>query len=295
MFGHGQLEGFTEKYGMEYKRAYYDEQPNWYLLQRHEKEIYPLLHRRRMFAEVDNFLLYDFFDGAGRVNENVFAYSNGTGTQRSLVLYHNMWGSTRGRVHRSAAYSIKTGAGEDDRTLVQRTLAEGLNLPDDPDQFVIFRDHVTGLEHIQNCQALAQKGLEVELGAYRCHVFLDFQEVSGPGYAELAWSLGGKGVPSVELALRELHLQPVHMPFRALVNGDHLRQLRELTPENRTEYLDKLEPQITTFLVAAESFAEVTAEPRGRVTTIRAIRALYQMSEVVYKSQVKSEVPDAQS
>ena len=27
MFGHGQLEGFTEKYGMEYRRAYRDESP----------------------------------------------------------------------------------------------------------------------------------------------------------------------------------------------------------------------------------------------------------------------------
>lgn len=270
MFGHGQLEGFTEKYGMEYKRAYYDEQPNWYLMQRHEREIYPLLHRRRMFAEVDNFLLYDFFDGAGRVNENVFAYSNGVGNQRSLVLYHNLWGATRGRVHRSAAYSIKIGEGEDDRTLIQRTLAQGLNLPDDPDQFVICRDHVTGLEHIHNCQALVQKGLEVELGAYQCQVFLDFREVSGPGYAELAWMLGGKGVPSIELALRELHLQPVHMPFRALVNGDRLRHLRELSPENQAEYLDELEPQITTFLKAAQSYAGIeTGDAAATTTAIR--------------------------
>jgi hypothetical protein len=28
MFGHGQIEGFAEKYGMEYRRAYWDEQPD---------------------------------------------------------------------------------------------------------------------------------------------------------------------------------------------------------------------------------------------------------------------------
>ena len=38
MFGHGQIEGFTEKYGMEYRRAYRDEQPDRYLVQRHERE-----------------------------------------------------------------------------------------------------------------------------------------------------------------------------------------------------------------------------------------------------------------
>src|SRR3712207_7938452 len=38
MFGHGQVEGFTEKYGMEYQRAYWDESPDPYLVQRHERD-----------------------------------------------------------------------------------------------------------------------------------------------------------------------------------------------------------------------------------------------------------------
>ena len=284
MFGHGQLEGFTEKYGMEYKRAYYEEQPNWYLLQRHEKEIYPLLHRRRMFAEAEHFLLYDFAIVEGGVNEDVFAYSNGMGSQRSLVLYHNKWGTARGRVHRSAAYSIKTGPGEDDRTLVQKTLAEGLALPDDPETFLIFRDHVTGLEHIQNCQALVQKGLEIELGAYRCHVFLDFREVSGPGYAELTWMLGGKGVPSVELAWRERHLQPIHMPFRTLANGETFRRLHEAsTSAKRTQVLDNLMPEVTAFFAAAQSYAGVMTTSDDAAAIAQATRAdweaIYRLSD----------------
>ena len=50
MFGHGQIEGYTEKYGMEYRRAYYDESPDQWLVARHEREISPLLHRRALFA-----------------------------------------------------------------------------------------------------------------------------------------------------------------------------------------------------------------------------------------------------
>ena len=46
MFGHGQIEGFAEKYGMEYRRAYRDETPDAELIARHEREIFPLLHRR---------------------------------------------------------------------------------------------------------------------------------------------------------------------------------------------------------------------------------------------------------
>ncbi len=89
MFGHGQIEGFTEKYGMEYRRAYWDEQPDEHLVKRHEREIFPLLRKRYLFAEALNFRLYDFFSGDGTVNEDVFAYSNRSGFERALVVYHN--------------------------------------------------------------------------------------------------------------------------------------------------------------------------------------------------------------
>src|SRR5579872_6498176 len=36
MFGHGQIEGFTERYGMEYRRAYYEEKADPWLVARHE-------------------------------------------------------------------------------------------------------------------------------------------------------------------------------------------------------------------------------------------------------------------
>lgn len=43
MFGHGQVEGLTEKYGMEYRKPYYDEETDKDLVRRHEREIFPLL------------------------------------------------------------------------------------------------------------------------------------------------------------------------------------------------------------------------------------------------------------
>ncbi|MBM3137912.1 MAG: alpha-amylase, partial [Chloroflexi bacterium] len=69
MFGHGQIEGLTEKYGMEYKRAYWDEYPDQQLIDRHNWQIFPLLERRWLFANVENFYLYDFFDQNGIVDE----------------------------------------------------------------------------------------------------------------------------------------------------------------------------------------------------------------------------------
>ncbi|HEV2116802.1 MAG TPA: alpha-amylase family glycosyl hydrolase, partial [Terriglobales bacterium] len=94
MFGHGQIEGFTERYGMEYRRAYYEEKPDPWLVARHEREISPLLHRRPLFAEVRDFLLYDFYTDDGWVNEDVYAYSNRLGDHRALVVYQNRYAST---------------------------------------------------------------------------------------------------------------------------------------------------------------------------------------------------------
>ncbi len=96
MFGHGQIEGFSEKYGMEYRYAKWDEQPDRDLIQRHEREIFPLMKRRHLFADVKNFLLYDFFTPEGSVNENVFAYSNRAGDERALVVYNNKYESGKG-------------------------------------------------------------------------------------------------------------------------------------------------------------------------------------------------------
>jgi len=58
MFGHGQIEGYGEKYGMEYHRAYWDEIPDSDLVARHEREVFPVLHKRYLFAGVDDFYLY---------------------------------------------------------------------------------------------------------------------------------------------------------------------------------------------------------------------------------------------
>ncbi len=229
MFGHGQVEGLTEKYGMEYRRAYWDEQPDAHLVRRHEREIFPLLHRRNLFAGVEDFLLYDFYAPEGHVNEDVFAYSNRLGDQRGLVVYHNKFAEARGWIRTSVAYSVKTGD-DGDRALVQRSLGEGLGLHAHDDYFCLFRDHISGLEYIRSSQELFDKGLYVELGAYKYHVFLDFHEVQDNEwhhYAHLAAYLNGRGVPSIQEALKETFLQPIHGPFKELVNASTFRRLMD--------------------------------------------------------------------
>jgi len=240
MFGHGQIEGYAEKYGMEFRRAYWNEQPDETLVQRHTREISPLLHRRYLFAQVDNFLLYDFFTPEGFVNEDVYAYSNGTGSERALVVYHNRFANTRGWIKTSVSYLVKTGS-DSGKQMVQKTLGEGLGLSTREDVYSIFRDHASGLEYIRSNHELWERGLYVELESYKYHVFLDFRQVQDDEwrqYSQLNAYLNGRGVPNIEDTLKELFLAPIHHPFRELVNPEMLKRLMASQVTDPAEAVD---------------------------------------------------------
>jgi glycosidase len=215
MFGHGQVEGFREKYGMEYARAYMDEKPDQGLVERHEREIFPLLRRRWLFSEVQHFFLFDLYTPEGTVNEDVIAFSNRAGPERAIVLYNNRYAEARGWIHQSAAYVERTSEGG--RRLRQEILGRALGLGVEEGLYCRFRDHLTGLEYLRACKALHEQGLYVELGAYRFQVFLDFREVvdseSSP-YGELCAELGGRGIPELDKRLAELALVRVQERFR---------------------------------------------------------------------------------
>lgn len=263
MIGHGQIEGFAEKYGMEYYRAYWDEMPDQYLIQRHEREIFPLMKKRYLFAGVENFLLYDFYLNDGTVDENVFAYSNMARGERALVFYNNSLSNTQGYIRTSAAYSVK-GEG-DSRVLVQRDLADGLALPADENNWCIFRDHNAGLEYLRNCRELHEHGLYVTLKGYQYIVLIDFRVVEDSiayPYHQLAQYLNGRGIPSVDEALRELIVAPVRAPFRDLVNADTFRRLLDARTEPDPALLDEIEEKTVALLEAAQAFV---GEPEAEV------------------------------
>ena len=133
------------------------------------------------------------------------------------MLYHNRFGSTTGRIHRSSPYAVKSPTGA--KRKVRRSLAEGLGLPNDPAAFVAFRDARTGLEYVRSCRELWERGLEISLDAYTAHVFWEFREVFdgvAGQWARLAGRLAGRGVASLDEAMRELQLEPIHGPMRAV-------------------------------------------------------------------------------
>jgi glycosidase len=218
MIGHGQVEGFAEKYGMEFRRARMDERPNEGLIARFDREIVPLLHERGRYAEAADFHLYDVTTDGGHVIEDVYAYSNGRGSERSLVVYHNRFGSAAGWVRHSVPFARKEADGS--KTIVRATLGEALGVPGGDGVFVGFREARSGLQYLRSAAEVRERGLFVELDAYRCLVFGSFRElVDAPEapWRELAARLGGGGVPSLDDAMADLRLTPVHEAVAALL------------------------------------------------------------------------------
>jgi glycosidase len=197
MFGHGQVEGLREKYGMEFRKPKWEETPDEGLIAGHAWKIFPVLHRRYLFADVENFFLYDLYNANGLVDENVFAYSNVYQDERGLVIYHNRFADTNGWIKISAGYLDK-GTGD----LRQKSLAEGLGLPFEG--FVIFKDYVNHLEYIRSCEEIWQKGLFLDLHAYQHHVFMDWRFVDDERWETIYAALNGAGIESMQAKWDEM-------------------------------------------------------------------------------------------
>ena len=220
MIGHGQVEGYGEKYGMEFQRARLDEQPNEGLVAHFEAQIVPLLRDRRRFAEAADFLLYDVVAQGGALAEDVFAYSNGQGPDRSLVIFHNRHASTAGWIRESVPFAVKGPDGS--KTHHRRTLADGLQLGEDPRAFLRFRDWRSGQEYVRGVGELRERGLYVELGQYECLVLGDFEEVvdtHDAPWARVANRLAGHGTGSLDETMADVVLEPVHEAVTALLGA----------------------------------------------------------------------------
>ena len=294
MFGHGQIEGFEEKYGMEYRRAYWDETIDDGFVEYHEKIIFPLLKRRYLFAEVKNFLLYDFYTSNGAVNEDVFAYSNQVGNEKALIVYHNRFSDTRGWIKTSVAFVTKDG---DQTKLVQKTIGEGLLLHNDKDYFCIFRDHNRGLEYIRSSKEIYDKGLYLELGAYHSAVFLDFREVKESElyqYSLVHDFLSGRGVDNIDETLQELIYHSLHKAFKELVNEPIFKAIIESIATNDTKRFEKnlrkIHPLISPLLKEVSNYSSGEIIESGLEDVIvRKIRSLIQLKELVNQLHISPE------
>ena len=219
MIGHGQVEGFEEKYGMEYRKAYFNETPDQDFIARHEKEIFPLMKRRYLFSEAAFFLLYDLVEENGRVNENVFVWSNKFRDHYSLTAVNNSFESASGRIYHSVLKKERAS----DR-LVSFSIFQALDLDEGRDNYVYFTELNSGLTYIQKTGEILSKGIYIELNGYGKNVFCDFTRVTDTdgSWKQVAEALGGKGTKDIHREKRKLKLQPSREFLRTLLSGRNM-------------------------------------------------------------------------
>ncbi|MDR2343046.1 MAG: alpha-amylase [Spirochaetaceae bacterium] len=226
MFGHGQVEGYEEKYGMEYRRAYRDERPDGYLVERHEREIFPLMKRRMLFSGSVNFCLFDMWQD-DHVNENVFAYTNRLGTDRALVLYNNSYYEAAGWIN-SGCVDIPQKEGGSRR---QDSLAEALLLHNNPHCFALLREMRSGQWFIRSSKDMFERGLFVNLPGYGAQVYLDIHEVEDGDFstwARLHAELNGAGMRDPKEALEDMLLDEIFGPFSDLFRLERIEDARKV-------------------------------------------------------------------
>ena len=241
MFGHGQIEGFTERYGMDFKQALLDEYPNEGLIARHQHLIAPLLKSRYLFAESTHFLLYDFWTDQGAVDENVFAYSNRHGRERGVILYNNSYESTHGTIHFSVGFLEKSTG-----SMQQKSLAFGLDLPEDDSIVVAYVDNVLGLEYLRRASQLRSSGLTLSLRGYQHVALLRWRELRSTTtqpWDRLCDALNGSGVYSVEEALSRLQIRPLLEELRQAVSAKNIdlfasRSIEVIEPTKEADAVD---------------------------------------------------------
>jgi len=267
MFGHGQIEGFEEKYGMEYRRSYRDEQPDGFLVDRHEREIFPLMKRRYLFSGSAMFRIYDMYCEGGSVNENVFAYSNrvrtGGGEEKALIFYNNSYYETSGWIKVSDP-AVPTESGITRRD----SLSEALAIHGESRYFTLLREQKTNLWFIRSSKAISENGFFVGLKGYETQVYLDIYEVEDDvkgRWARLNNDLQGRGVLEPLAAIKDIFLGNLYYRFTEFFKPEIIENLCDFSGKKSTVLLlrELAGEYITTasfFISGTEGWDAWTAE-----------------------------------
>ena len=165
LFGHGQLEGLEEHYGMDFCRPLMDERLDDEFLNTHNRLITPLLKQRQRFSDASHLVMYDFLDNRSALDENVFAFSNRTDAGKSMIIYNNCDKRSAGHITQTGYVPwINSQPASNPLSLVQ-----GLELNDQVSAILTeLRSDTTQTISILD---LAKSGLALSLDPYQLLVF----------------------------------------------------------------------------------------------------------------------------
>lgn len=308
MFGHGQVEGFHEKYGMEYKRAYWNETPNDYLIGEHYRRIFPLLKKRYLFSGVEYFNLYDAWRD-GNIEESIFAYVNGSPSERNLVIVNNQYERVSANIKLSCPKLVKRG---DERKVETVSLASNLGLTFGGRRYVIYENFSNGLTYLTPSLKIFDEGFNFTIDGYDALVLWNIREVEDTdgSYERLARFLNGGGIKNINIAIALLRLEPVYKLMdglrspaffkclEALVHGKSSKQNERSLLLTVAETYTRLYEERNTFDEACKNtlpqeIAEI--EPKSVIKEIRVLTSLFEETETAALfrnySRTTSELP----
>ncbi len=256
MFAHGQIQGFSEKYGMEYQRSYYNEIEDEHLIKRHEYEIFPLMRKRHLFSQVENFELYDFLSTFGDINENVFVYSNRAGYESALIIYNNSYSEAFGTIRHSVDKVQRNSS------LSGTNIASALAINNSPMFFYSYRDHITNKYFLISGESVHREGLHFHLKGYQCMVMLDFNEIydSDGIYKQLFKYLNGRGVDSIERALIEIKLTPLHNSMLDLLSSGNIKEAANYISGKSDVLSEQLQKSLKTAIARIKELKVISSE-----------------------------------
>ncbi|HAF61639.1 MAG TPA: hypothetical protein DCK95_04865 [Anaerolineaceae bacterium] len=165
MIGHGQIEGFEERYGMDYLIPQWDEQEDAELIRQHKKWIFPLLRKRAYFADAHTFTLFDVQAVSGKSVPDVFAYHNQHGKRHHLVVVNNTY------QHLDIHFDHSVPIAEKDGSLRVRALLDMIPPPAGKNQALVCREVRTRKKWTFKQPALKKDGLVFALDPYQHLVF----------------------------------------------------------------------------------------------------------------------------
>ncbi len=229
MFGHGQVEGLHEKYGMEYLAPRWQEQPDRQLIERHERQIFPLLQQRALFSGAENFQLYDFISAYG-VEEDIFVYSNRLAEHSVLILCNNSPKRIAGKIGAPVLMADKPGI----------NYHQACNIGTSG-SFMLLTDLSSGLQFLQPSAGLASGG-DFQLEPY-CHraltEFLELDDEDGR-WLQLWQRYGDRGRRDFFLdhaaILVETTLEPLQDLLRIARPDRAKRKIAQLLKQIRAVY-----------------------------------------------------------
>ncbi len=197
MFGHGQVEGLSEKYGMEFRAARTAETVRADVAGRHASDIFPLLRRRSQFAAADRFELFEVSP-----DSPVVAFSNGVGRDCSVVAVNNSAAPVTARLHMTVPRLRPDGS------LSGSSLFEAVGSAAGVGELLAWRDSSDGCWYVRSTERLQQEGLTLQLAPWQARVLLDLRFLAdgeGVPYSRL----GDGGYPDLAAAAESLALQPL--------------------------------------------------------------------------------------